>query len=203
MTATKPEFVKAAAEFKNDPKVAFVAVDCTKYSGICSAYEVRGYPTIKYFSYLKTTKDYRGGRKAEGFIKFMKDPNQEPENPKVQTVPFTSDNVLILDGKSFDSTLKKNPSALVFFGQEWCGWCKKLKPIYSEAADLLKERGISGTLAAVDCGTASELCGKFNIQGYPSVKYFKNGKFVSDYNKERTTEAILEYLKSNSPKDEL
>lgn len=78
-----------------------------------------------------------------------------------------------------------------------------MKPIYSEAADLLKEKGISGTLAAIDCGTASELCRKFNIEGYPTIKYFKNGKFVSDYNKERSTEAILEYLKSNSAKDEL
>lgn len=201
--ATKPEIVKAAAEFKDDPKFAFVAVDCTKHSAICSAYDVRGYPTIKYFSYLKTVKDYRGGRVAEDFIKFMNNPNQEFQKPKVETVPFTSKNVLILDEKSFETTLKKISSSLVFFGQEWCGWCKKLKPIFSEAADLIIERSISGTLSAVDCGTSADLCTKFDIKGYPSIKYFKNGKYVSDYNKERTAEAILEYLKSNSIKDEL
>jgi thioredoxin-like negative regulator of GroEL len=80
---------------------------------------------------------------------------------------------------------------------------KKLKPIYSEAADLLKSQGLSATLAHVDCGSASTLCSKFQVSGYPSIKYFKNGKFVSDYNKERTTEAIIEYFKSNSAKDEL
>ena len=193
----------AATEFKDDPKVEFVAVDCTKHSQICSAYDVRGYPTIKYFNYFKTTKDYRGGRKAEDFTKFMKNPDQEMEKPKVDSVPFTSKNVLILDEKSFESTLKKISSALVFFGQEWCGWCKKLKPIYSEAADLLEERKIPASLVAVDCGSSGDLCGKFDIRGYPTIKHFKKGKFVSDYNKERTAEAILEFLKLNSVKDEL
>lgn len=201
--ASKPEIVKAAAEFKDDSKVAFVAIDCTKHQSICSAYEVRGYPTLKYFNYLKTTKDYRGGRKADDFIKFMRNPDQELEQPKVETTPFTSDNVLILNEKTFESTLKKHSSALVFFGQEWCGWCKKLKPIYSEAADLLSERGITGTLVAIDCGSVGDFCGKFDIKGYPTIKHFKNGKFSSDYNKDRTTEAILEFLKSNGAKDEL
>lgn len=201
--STKPEIVKAAAEFKDDSKVAFVAIDCTKQSSICAAYDVRGYPTIKYFSYLKTKKEYRGGRNANDFIKFMKNP-EEFEQPKIETVPFASENVLVLNEKTFETSLKKHPFALVFFGQEWCGWCKKLKPIYSEAADLLVERGISGTLAAVDCGSAADLCSKFDISGYPSVKLFKKGKFFSDYNKERTTEAIVEYLKSfTASKDEL
>jgi protein disulfide-isomerase-like protein len=200
---TKPEFVKAAEEFKDDSKVAFAAVDCTKHSAVCSAYEVRGYPTIKYFNYMKASREYSGGRVADDFIKFMRDPDAEPEKPKVETTPFTSDKVVILEEKTFDVTLKKHSSALVFFGQEWCGWCKRLKPIYSEAAELLSERGISGTLAAIDCGSAGTLCSKFDITGYPSVKYFQKGKFVSNYNGERTSEAILEFLKANSVRDEL
>lgn len=58
----KPEFTKAAEKFKDDPKVEFAAVDCTSQSALCSANEVRGYPTIKYFSYYKTIKNYNGGR---------------------------------------------------------------------------------------------------------------------------------------------
>lgn len=202
--AAKPEIAKAAAEFKDDTKVAFVAIDCTKQPSICSTYEVRGYPTLKYFSYFKTSKDYRGGRTADDFIKFMRNPDQETEKPKVDAVPFTSDNVLILNEKTFESTLKKHPAALVFFGQEWCGWCKRLKPVYSEAADLLVERSLPGTLAAIDCGAVGDFCGKFDIKGYPTVKFFKKGKFVSDFNRERTVEGILEFLKANTAgKDEL
>lgn len=202
---TKPEFIKAAKEFKEDQKIEFAAVDCTKYSGICSVYEVRGYPTLKYFSYLKTQKDYVGGRTADDFIKFMQNPEKEVnEKPKVDIVPFTSDNVIILTDKTFDSTLKKHNSVMVFFFTEWCGYCKQLKPIYSKTADMLVENNKSlSILAAIDCSSAQDICKKFKIEGYPTVKYFKNGKFFRDYNKERTTEAIIEFLETNNSKDEL
>lgn len=55
--------MKAAEKFRDDPKVEFAAVDCTQHSSICSAFEVKGYPTIKYFHYFnKETKNYNGGR---------------------------------------------------------------------------------------------------------------------------------------------
>lgn len=199
----KPEYIKAAEEFKDDPKVEFAAVDCTKFAGICSAYEVRGYPNIKYFSYLKTHKDYRGERKAEDFIKFMRNPDQDVEKPKEEIIPFTSEKVLLLNDKSFDTTLKKSKSAMVVFFTNWCGHCKALKPIYSKAADLLHEQGISSVLAAVDCGAHYDVCKQHNIEGYPTMKYFKNGKFFRDYTKERTTDAIIQFLKSNTEKEEL
>lgn len=58
----KPEFDTAAEYFKEDPRVELAAVDCTRHSSLCAAYSVKGYPTIKYFSYLKTMRDYSGGR---------------------------------------------------------------------------------------------------------------------------------------------
>lgn len=59
----KPEFTKAADHFKDDPRKAFVAIDCTTRQPLCSVNEVSGYPTIKYFSYLnKAVKSYSGGR---------------------------------------------------------------------------------------------------------------------------------------------
>jgi protein disulfide-isomerase-like protein len=199
----KPEFIKAAAEYNDDPKVEFAAVDCTKNSGICSAYEVRGYPSIKYFNYLKTHKDYRGERKAEDFIKFMRNPDQDFSKPKQAIVPFTSEKVLLLNDKNFESTLKKEKSALVMFFTNWCGHCKALKPIYSKAADLVAEKGIEAVLTAVDCADTNDICKKFNIEGYPTLKYFKSGKFFRDYAKERTTDAIIQFLKSNAEKEEL
>lgn len=68
----KPEFTKAAEFFKNDPKIEFAAIDCTTYQSLCSANEVSGYPTIKYFNYLnKNVKVYNSGRTAQDFINFM------------------------------------------------------------------------------------------------------------------------------------
>lgn len=58
----KPEYAVAAEAFKDDPRVGLAAVDCTKHNSVCSAYSVKGFPTFKYFSYLKTVRDYDGGR---------------------------------------------------------------------------------------------------------------------------------------------
>ena len=45
---------------------------------MCSAYEVSGFPTFKYFKYFnKEQKDYNGGRTKNDFIQFLED----PENP--------------------------------------------------------------------------------------------------------------------------
>lgn len=58
----KPEYATAAEAFKDDPRIELAAVDCTKHNAVCSAYSVKGFPTFKYFSYLKTVRDYDGGR---------------------------------------------------------------------------------------------------------------------------------------------
>ena len=56
-------------------KVEFAAVDCTTDNPVCSAHDVRGFPTIKYFHYLnKETKNYDGGRTQKDFVNFMTDP---------------------------------------------------------------------------------------------------------------------------------
>lgn len=63
--STKPEFVKAAEKFADELMVAFGAVDCTNDQELCANYDVKGYPTLKYFSYFdKTVKEYTGGRKV-------------------------------------------------------------------------------------------------------------------------------------------
>lgn len=201
--AAKPELIKAAEEFKDDPRIEFCAVDCTKHSSICSAYEVRGYPTIKYFSYLKFHKDYKGERKSTDFIKFMRNPDQEVEKPKDEVIPFTSEKVILLNDKNFDATLKQEKSLIIVFFTNWCGHCKALKPVYSNAADLIFEKGISGVLAAVDCGSFYELCKKHNIEGYPTLKYFKNGKYLKNYTNERTADALIRFLQSHAEKEEL
>ncbi|XP_016971930.2 protein disulfide-isomerase A5 [Drosophila rhopaloa] len=71
---TKPEFTAAATALQDDPRVAFVAIDCTKLAALCAKYSVRGYPTILYFSYLKTKQDYNGGRTSKDFIAYMNNP---------------------------------------------------------------------------------------------------------------------------------
>jgi len=60
----KPDWDKLANEFADSKTVLIADVDCTVEKDLCSAYGVKGYPTIKYFS--SETSDqgeaYKGGR---------------------------------------------------------------------------------------------------------------------------------------------
>ena len=53
----------------------------------------------------------------------------------------------------------------------WCGYCKKLKPEYSQAATDLKGRHV---LAAIDLNQSdnSKIRSQFNISGFPTLLYF-------------------------------
>jgi len=62
----------------------------------------------------------------------------------------------------------------------WCGHCKQLAPEYAGAAQHLIETKTSIKLGKVDATIESDLAEKFGIRGYPTLKFFKNGKPV-DY----------------------
>ena len=50
-------------------------MDCTKDNSVCSAYDVKGFPTFKYFHYFnKEQKPYDGGRTEKDFVSFMESP---------------------------------------------------------------------------------------------------------------------------------
>lgn len=70
-----------------------------------------------------------------------------------------------------------------------CGHCKSLAPAYAKAAE--KMAGIV-PFVAVDCDAEKnkQLCGKYGIQGFPTLKIFVNGK-PTDYQGERSAKAMV------------
>uniref|UniRef100_A0AAR2J850 Thioredoxin domain-containing protein n=1 Tax=Pygocentrus nattereri TaxID=42514 RepID=A0AAR2J850_PYGNA len=79
-----------------------------------------------------------------------------------------------------------------------CGHCKKLAPEFETAAKRLK--GIV-TLAKVDCTTNTEVCGRFGVNGYPTLKIFRNGEESSSYDGPRSADGIVDYMKKQAGPD--
>lgn len=123
--------MKAAETFKDDPKVEIAAVDCTKHREVCSANDVQGYPTIKYFSYYKTSLEYNGGRVADDFVKYLRrkaelGADAEDEEPSKTETPFGefkgSEYLIQANDKNFHELVKTHRTALVFFYAS-CEFC--------------------------------------------------------------------------------
>ncbi|XP_078580820.1 uncharacterized protein LOC144864522 isoform X4 [Branchiostoma floridae x Branchiostoma japonicum] len=199
----KPHFTNAAEKYKDDTKVTFAAVDCTTHQGVCGQYEVRGYPTIKYFNYGKNPKDYEGGREEADFVAFMSDPlnptppTPPPKDPAEEWAELEgAEEVVHLHDNTFEDFIQQNPSVLVMFYAPWCGHCKAMKPDYALAAKALKEDEVPGVLAAVDATVDRVLQSKYDITGFPTLKHFKDGEFNTDYNKGRNLDSLVEFMKN-------
>ena len=48
-----------------------------------------------------------------------------------------------------------------------------MKPAYARAAERVVTEGLGGKLAAVDATAARDVASRFQIKGYPTLKYFK------------------------------
>ena len=80
------------------------------------------------------------------------------------------------------------------FTKQWCGHCKSLAPTWESLSDRLQESDANDVIIAkVDCTKEKEVCNRFKVNGYPSLKYFADRKMFS-YKGARDIEALYEFV---------
>ncbi|KAF2071466.1 hypothetical protein CYY_007219 [Polysphondylium violaceum] len=123
---------------------------------------------------------------------------------------YENTNVVTLTTKNFASQVFGSEHIwMVEFYAPWCGHCKSLKPEYEKAAKNLK--GLV-RVGAVNCDEQAnkELCSNYQIQGFPTIKYFPSKlvpakakgtfhKVPEDYQKGRTAKDIIDFALSKLP----
>ncbi|XP_067107515.1 protein disulfide-isomerase TMX3 [Osmerus mordax] len=112
----------------------------------------------------------------------------------VPVVVFLSSSVLAVV-EDLDDTFKDtrvDDVWLVDFYAPWCGYCKKLEPVWYEIGAELKSSGSPVRVGKMDATAYSGIASEFGVRGYPTIKLLK-ADLAYNYKGPRTKDDIIEF----------
>ncbi|RHZ80306.1 hypothetical protein Glove_137g149 [Diversispora epigaea] len=209
-----PTWIKLAEEqgdYLSKKKFYIADVDCTLDGDVCDKNGVGGYPSLFLFDNGKKILSYEKGRSLEPLIKFCREKAEElyieptPENVIIPeedieidlksheinnslVLPNPIGKVITLTNSNFDELISSGTWFIKFYAP-WCGHCQKLAPTWEELGKVLKNKVNVGK---VDC-TTQDLCKRFRIDGYPTLKLFQSVDDMIDYKGSRKLQSLQEF----------
>lgn len=103
--------------------------------------------------------------------------------------------ISVIDSSSGSNLEEKLKSGIwiVLFYADWCGHCQQFKPEWERMKSLMPSNLNS---AEIESNNISKMSNPPQVQGFPTIKMYRDNLNVGDYEGNRTAEAILKNLKS-------
>lgn len=197
-----PTWDELAQSLEYDQSVTIAKIDCTQHRPTCQDFEVKGYPTLLWIEDGKKVEKYAGPRSHEDLKAYVeKMAGQKKDEQKTEEAEVKQEEpnmVLTLTTDSFEHTVEKGTTFVKFYAP-WCGHCKRMAPTWEQlAGKFVGQEGVK--IAKVDCtlAEAKELCSQQEVNGFPTLYVYRDGKKVTEYDGNRSLEDLVDFVQKHS-----
>lgn len=160
-------------------------VNCIENADLCTEHGVDRFPTIKLYRNSKPQDRYAEARDYDTLVSYIE--TQVTRFGRL-ALPNPSGKAVALTVDDFAKKTAKGPWFVKFFAP-WCGYCKKLAPIWEQLGEEMKGKV---NIASVNCDENKKLCDENKVRGYPTLKFFQNGQ-STDYRMGRDLDNLMKF----------
>ncbi|PAA60045.1 hypothetical protein BOX15_Mlig001132g4 [Macrostomum lignano] len=224
----KPKFARAAAtlragaQSKADEAAAalMAAVNCDVKDNhkLCEDAKVEGYPTIRLLKKGEAWAEFDEEIETKQLLNFLANPpkeksmgsgrggeagksEDEDEESEAEKPEDMMKHARLIEGQDqFSAVLKSSRLVLAMFYAPWCSHCQRAKPQFDAAAEKLGKDS-SAALVGVNCDVKANegICVDNNIEGFPTLLLFADGKKGESYTESPvTTSGLLAFLEKRA-----
>lgn len=192
-----PIWDELANSHSHDTSVSISKVDCTQHRSVCEQFDIKGYPTLLWIEDGKKIDKYSGHRSHEDlkeYVAKMLRKSADKSEDDDEATDDSTQSVLTLTGESFEHGIEKGVTFIKFFAP-WCGHCKRLASTWEELGKKFIDNP-NVHIVKIDCtlSTNKQLCDEQEVDGFPTLFVYKDGRKAGEYNGSRTLDDLHEFV---------
>lgn len=192
-----PVWEELAESLSGNNKVQIVKINADVNRAVGERYGIEGYPTLKMFNPGDPRpNEYQGGRDLSQLAEFV---GYAVGFKGLGNSKPVENHVVSLDDSTWKEKLKGKHGFFTITAS-WCGYCKKLKPVWKELAGVFKndqDTVVIGDVLTTDV-QGEALVEKFGVETFPTLVYLSpknpDGVTFEKYTKGRSLEELVEFV---------
>ena len=93
--------------------------------------------------------------------------------------------------QEYKEAINSNKNIIIKYTAQWCGPCKSIQVLL----DQISNEDPTITIYGIDVDTSEDLANESGIRSIPTLKYYKEGKFIGESIGSTSKDKILEKFK--------